>query len=136
MYKDAPDLHFEDLVTALVKILVASPIALFALCVSSSCGYGMSFILLDYHRQEARKSHRLLHPALGIAFAACVFLLVNHDIITHNLTGDQIGQRMPLTLIVTCAVAFPIMVAGIAYRQSSNARRSREREKNASAQGA
>jgi hypothetical protein len=100
-----------------IPLVVKSPVALATLVLSTFFGYGISFIIFDYRSSSVGKSHYLFHLALGLGYAATIFAVVNFDLLSHNLTVDQISARMPLTLLVSFIIAFFMMTAGAIWRQ-------------------
>jgi hypothetical protein len=105
-----------DIASAFIKLVVSSPLAVVTLVLSWFCGYGISFILFDYRRSDARGSHKWFHSSIGLAYTAVIFIAVNLDILSRSLTPEQIALRMPLTLVVSFALGFPIMLIGAIWR--------------------
>ena len=72
-------------------------------------GYGISFVLFDYRKSSVKKSHYFLHVFLGTGYAALIFIGVNWDVISRDITADAITDRIPITLIVSLALGFVII---------------------------
>lgn len=100
-------------------VVVKSPVATVALVLSTFFGYGISFVLFDYRRSQVLKSHYPFHVTFGLGFTAVVFSAVNYDLLSRNLTVDQITQRVPLTLLVGFAVTFVVIIAVAIFRELS-----------------
>ncbi|MFY9744141.1 MAG: hypothetical protein WA252_05830 [Candidatus Sulfotelmatobacter sp.] len=105
------------------RIVIASPVALVTLVLSAFLGYGISFILFDYRRLQVRKSHYMFHVVFGLGYTAVIFLIVNYDLLSRTLTASQIMGRMPLTLLVSFAVGFTVMLAGAIVKDAPARRR-------------
>ena len=105
--------------TSFISLVVKSPPALIAIVVSAFFGYGIAFVLFDYRKAPASKSHYAFHCVFGLGYAAVVFCLVNFDLLSRKLTLDQITERIPLTLLVSFVVAFAIMLIGALWREFS-----------------
>jgi hypothetical protein len=105
------------------KIVIASPVAVVTIVLSAFLGYGISFVLFDYRRLQVRKSHYMFHVAFGLGYTAVIFLAVNYDLVSHSLTANQIMERIPLTLLVSFAVGFTVMLVGSVMRDSAVRRR-------------
>lgn len=102
-----------------VSLVVKSPVALVTLVLVTFCGYGISFVLFDYRRTDVHRSHRFFHVFVGLGYTALVFVVANIDLISRDLTIDQITARVPFTLLVGFVVAF-ILILGIAlWRERS-----------------
>jgi uncharacterized membrane protein len=103
-----------------VGLVIKSPIAIVTIVLSWFLGFGISFILFDYRRYPVRGSHYYFHSALGLGYAALIFVIVNWDLVSSNLTLEQVAQRVPLTLLVGFSVGFLLMVAGAIWRQRTS----------------
>lgn len=117
-----PSPSFNDIPKEFIKIVIASPVAIVTLVLSAFFGYGISFIVFDYRKSKVKKSHYLFHVTIGLGYAAVIFSIVNFDILSRRLTMDQMSQRMPLTLLISFAVSFVLMMAGAVWRQRSGGR--------------
>ena len=111
-----------EIITDFAKLAVASPAAVATLVLSWFCGYGISFVVFDYRRSNVRRSHYWFHASIGLAYAAVIFVCVNSDILGRNLTAAQVEERTPLTLVVSFAVCFAIMIVGAVCRELVGAR--------------
>lgn len=100
-----------------IPLVAKSPVALATLVLSTFFGYGISFIIFDYRGSAVGKSHYVFHMALGLGYAATIFALVNYDLLSHDLTVEQISERMPLTLLVSFIIGFFMMTVGAIWRQ-------------------
>ena len=98
-------------------IVASSTPATIGVVLSSSFGYGISFVLLDYRRALVKKAHLLMHAVVGIGYTATIFTIVNVDLLSRSLTFEQITMRMPITLLVSFVVAFVIIVSGMLWRE-------------------
>lgn len=112
-----PDLGWDQLFKEFIALVVKTPLALVSLVFSFLLGYGISFVLFDYRRSTVSKSHYFYHLVIGIGYATSIFLLVNRDLISADITADKIAGRMPLTLIVSLSVGFVIILCGSIYRE-------------------
>lgn len=108
-----------DVIKHFVSIVVTSPVGVVTLVLSSFFGYGISFVLFDYRRSMVKRSHYPFHIAFGLGYAALMFAAVNFDLLSHQLTVDQIAQRTPLTLLVSFATSFLVMLGGGMWREFS-----------------
>jgi len=115
--------QFGEVAKAFTSIVIASPVAVVTMVLSAFLGYGISFVLFDYRRLQVKKTHYLFHVAFGLGYTAVIFLVVNHDILSHTLTARQMMDRMPLTLLVSFAVGFTVMLIGSVMRESATRRR-------------
>lgn len=106
-----------QIITEFIRLALGSPVAIVTLVLSWFSGYGISFVLFDYRRSNPRKSHYWFHAAIGLGYTAVVFITVNLDILTRSLTVDQIARRIPLTLLVSVAAGFVIMLSGAIWRE-------------------
>ena len=104
-----PEVGWDVLANEFIVLIVKSPVALFALVGSFLMGYGISFVLFDYRKSAVKKSHYILHVFLGSGYAAVIFLGVNWDIISRDITAEAITDRIPITLIVSLAIGFIII---------------------------
>lgn len=109
-----------SIIQQFVDLVVKSPIAIVTIVLSWFLGFGISFILFDYRRNPVRVSHYSFHSALGLGYAALIFVIVNRDLVSTTLTAEQVAQRMPLTLLVSFAVAFLLMMGGAIWRQHTS----------------
>jgi hypothetical protein len=109
----------DDVIKEFTLLVLKSPPAVVTLVVSTFFGYGISFVLFDYRRAQVNKSHYLFHVAIGLGYAAVIFCGVNFDLLSVNLTVEQITNRIPLTLLVSFVLAFVIMMAGGIWREFS-----------------
>jgi hypothetical protein len=116
----AADEGWTDIGKAFVALLLKSPIAIVTVVLATFCGYGISFVAFDYRRVAVHKSHYYFHVAMGLAYSATIFCLLNFDLIKRNLTIDEVSARMPFTLVVTFAITFVLLVIGLAWRERSN----------------
>ncbi len=107
----------DEVLKEFIIIVAKSPVAMVTIVLSTFFGYGISFVLFDYRRAEVGKSHYLFHVALGLGYAATIFSIVNHDLLSYNLTIDQISERMPLTLLISFIISFFVMTVGAIWRQ-------------------
>ena len=107
----------EEILGQFVSIVTKSTPATIGLVLSSGFGYGISFVLLDYRRTMVRRTHFLLHVVLGVGYSATIFAIVNFDLLSHNLTIEQITARMPITLVVSFIVAFILIFGGMRWSQ-------------------
>lgn len=110
----------DEILDQFVSIVTESTPATVGIVLSSFFGYGISFVLLDYRRATVRPTHFLLHVVLGIGYSATIFAIVNLDLLTHNLTIEQITTRMPITLVVSFIVAFILIFGGMIWRERSS----------------
>ena len=106
-----------QIINEFIRLAIGSPVAVVTLVLSWFCGYGISFIVFDYRRSTVRKSHYWFHAGFGLGYTAIVFIAVNWDLLSRSLTADQIAQRIPLTLLVSFAVGFLIMLLGSICRE-------------------
>ena len=100
-----------------IPLVAKSPVAIATLVLSTCCGYGISFIIFDYRSSSVGKTHYLFHLVLGLGYAATIFAVVNFDLLSHDLTVEQISSRMPLTLLISFIIAFVLMIGGAIWRQ-------------------
>jgi hypothetical protein len=101
-----PDVAWEDILKNFIALVIKTPVALITMGMSFFLGYGISFILFDYRKSKAAKSHYFFHLIIGLGYTALVFLVVNWKIINSDLTEEQLSKCMPLTLLISFAFAF------------------------------
>ena len=100
----------EQLLGAFWELVTKSPPALVTLTLSVFMGYGVSFLVFDYGKSEAEPHGWQFHIAVGLGYAALIFLGVNGDIIGRKLTTDQMIERIPITFLVSFAILFIVIV--------------------------
>lgn len=114
-------IDYAEIVSAFVAIVLKSPVAIITIVLSWFLGYGISFVLFDYRKQQAEKSHFYFHCVIGLGYSALIFVLVNWDIISTNITMEDISKRIPLTLLISFSIGFVLIIGGVIYRQRSPA---------------
>ncbi|WP_443748153.1 hypothetical protein [Asticcacaulis solisilvae] len=101
-------------------LVATSPQAVICIALSSFLGYGISFIIFDYRKKVVQNSHYMFHVSIGLGYTAVIFCLVNCDILKHELTFSQLSARMPLTLLVSFAVGFLVLIGGTIWKEMSS----------------
>lgn len=116
----------DEILKEFIPMITKSPVALATLVLSTFIGYSLSFIVFDYRKSVVKKSHYIFHASLGLGYSATIFSLVNYDVLSHDLTIEQISNRMPLTLLISFILAFFLIIGGAIWRQFFYMRRGGE----------
>ena len=93
-----------------VALVLKSPIAIVTMVMSFFLGYGISFLIFDYRNNSVKKAHYLYHLIIGLGYSAFIFIIVNFNIISREMTEEDFSKAMPVTLLVSFAVAFIAIV--------------------------
>lgn len=105
-----PNIGWEEIGKKFIALVLKSPIAIVTLVLSFFLGYGISFVIFDYRNNSVKSSHYLYHLIIGLGYSAFIFLIVNFKIISREMTEEEFSKAMPVTLLVSFAVAFIAIV--------------------------
>lgn len=112
------DLGWKDVFKEFCSLVIKSPVALVSLVISFFFGYGIAFVIFDYRRSDVRKSHYIYHIIIGLGYTACVFSLVNRDLISPEICYADISGRAPLTLLIGFIISFIVIISVSLYREA------------------
>ena len=105
-----PDIGWEEVGKKFFALVLKSPIAIVTMTMSFFLGYGISFVIFDYRKNSIKKAHYLFHLLIGLSYSAFMFLIVNYNKVSFEMTEEDFSKSMPLTLLVSFAVAFIVII--------------------------
>jgi hypothetical protein len=112
-----PNIGWEEIGRKFVSLTLKSPIAIVTLVLSFLLGYGISFLIFDYRNNSVKKTHYLFHLIIGLGYSAFIFIIVNFKAINRNMTEEEFSKCMPITLLVSFAVAFLVIIIISVYKE-------------------
>jgi predicted membrane channel-forming protein YqfA (hemolysin III family) len=105
-----PDIGWEEVVKKFIELVLKSPTAIITLVLSFFLGYSISFIIFDYRNNKAKGSHFWFHLFIGLGYSALMFLILNWKKINLEMTEEDFSKVMPITILVSFAIAFIAIV--------------------------